>query len=167
MNLALPALFMWFMHAPARSCPFYFRKLPEGESHAMFMIKRSAWPQTSIIDIIDVITHMPDPAWSILGNRRKVNLTRCPSSNEALTTNIYYWCYYSHARSCLIYFRKQEEDESHATSFDVHHQRVRRVMPELVVSIFRYGRKMKVMRPPLMFIIKECDVHARACRIYF
>ena len=182
MDMALPALFIWFMPAPAWSCPFYFRKLPEGESHAMFMIKRSAWPQLSIIDVIDVIPHMPDPAWSILGNRRKVILTRRSSSNEALTTIIYYWCYDSHAQSCLVYFRKPEEgashamfiikrsvdhkhllfmlwltcpilpgqspiyfrkleeDESYATSFDVPHQRVRGVMPEHVVPIFRYVR---------------------------
>ena len=103
------------------------------------------------------MTHMPNPAWSILGNRRKVNLTRCSSSNEALTTNIYYSCYDSHAQSCLVYFRKPEEDESCATSFDVPHQRLRRVMPVHVVSIFRYGRKMKVMRPSLMFLIKGCE----------
>ena len=83
---------------------------------------------------------MPDPAWSILGNRRKVILTRRSSSNEALTTIIYYSCYDSHAQSCLVYFRKPEEDESCATSFDVAHQRLRGVMPVHVTPIFRYVR---------------------------
>ena len=65
-------------------------------------------------------------------------LTRRSSSNEALTTIIYYSCYDSHARSCLVYFRKPEEGESCATSFDVAHQKLGGVMPVHVAPIFRY-----------------------------
>ena len=135
--LCLPYLYHSCLHLPGQS-PIYLWKFSEGESHAMSMIKRSAWPHSSIIYVIDVIPHLPDPACSILGNRRKVILTRRSSSNEALTTIIYYSCYDSHARSCLVYFRKPEEDESCATSFDVAHQRLRGVMPVHVAPIFRY-----------------------------
>ena len=121
---------------------------------------------------------------SIYGNSQRVKVTRCPWSNVALTTFIYYLRHWRHctlAQTCLIKVQSIYGTGGQWFSCDLPHQRKRWPQP-FIIHVMTHMPDPAWPKSNLFMVTggrwKPCDVlwcctskvarrHARACRTYF
>ena len=121
---------------------------------------------------------------SIYGNSRRVKVTRCPWSNVALTTFIYYLRHWRHctlAQTCLTKVQSIYGTGGQRFAHDLPHQRKRWPQP-FIIHVMTHTPDPAWPKSNLFMVTgggwKMCDVcrcqtlkvarrRARACRTYF